>query len=116
MLQLLFNFILLSTFIGVVSNRILILFKKTLKKQLMKSDYMGLVKVKKFELILSSVEVKMVCSAEFQTRGIYDQTFFFTLDNQGSLKEGMQIIPVFGCPERKKTNPAYVLFGFFKIA
>lgn len=72
----------------------------------MKSDYMGLVKNKQFKLILSFVEIKMVFSAEFQTRGIYDQTSSFALHNQRLFKKEKQIIPVFENPERKKTKPA----------
>lgn len=47
----------------------------------------------------------MVCIAEFQTRGISDQTFSFALNNQRPLKKGKQIIPLFGCPERRKIKP-----------
>lgn len=103
MLQLLFNFILLSTFIGVVANRILILKKTPLADE--KWLY-GFTQNKHFKLILSSVEIKMVCSAEFQTRGLHDQTFSLALHDTWSLKMGKQIIPEFASPERKKTKPA----------
>lgn len=55
----------------------------------------------------------MVC--EFQTRGIYDQTFSFALHNQRSFKKGKQIIPVFGCPERKKTKLGRICLEFLRF-
>lgn len=56
MLWLLFNFILLSTFIGVVSNGILILEKETPLDD--EKWLYGFTQKKQFKLILSSVEVK----------------------------------------------------------
>lgn len=59
---------------------------------------------KKFDFILFSAEVKMICSAEFQIRAIYDQSFSFSLHDR-SLKAGKQIIPESRCPESNKTKP-----------
>lgn len=70
---------------------------------------------KEFEFMFST-EVKMICSAEFQIRAIYDQSFSFSLHDRRSLKVGEKIITVSRCPENNKTEPVWDLLGFFKTA
>lgn len=115
-LQLLFNFILLSTVILVVSNSIFHSVGEKKKKRAEKADekwvYM-FTKYKQFEFMLFSTEVKTICSAEFQIRAIYDQSFSFSLHDRRSVKMGEKIITVSRCPENNKTEPVWALLGFF---